>query len=318
MKKESFLKRGKKISVSAIRTILFIELGFVILYPVLYMLTMSFRPVSEMFDPNVIWIPKKFTIDNITTAWKYINFPLSLFNTLKIDVVSALLQTITCCFVGYGFARFKFKENNLLFSIVIFTIIVPPQTILISSYLQFREFDVLYIVKFFNMIFTGNFEGIRLLDSAWAKYLPASMGMGIRAGLFIFIYRQFFKGMPKELEDAASIDGCGPIQTFLKVMLPNASPAVLTTLLFSTVWYWNDTYYAGLFYEKTQTLSLALKYVYDNIGMLIQTGNEVKDPYVTSLYLQAGSLLAVLPLLITYIFLQKYFTESIQRTGIVG
>ena len=148
-------------------------------------------------------------------------------------------------------------------------------------------------------------------------YLPAAMGNGIRAGLMIFIFRQFFKGLPKELEDAAYLDGCGPLRTFVQVMIPNASSSFLTVFLFSVVWYWNDYYVSSTFFTKNQTIALMLK----NLSTLLSQqlfNNADVSPREQIVWMEAGCLISILPILIMYVFLQKYFTEGIERSGLVG
>jgi len=187
MNKTKMFKRTRKGIYSVLRAVILIEIGFIVLYPVLYMISMAFRPVEQMYNPNVIWIPLSFTMNNIKQVWSFMDFPKALWTTIYLDVVCALVQTAVCCVVSYGFARFNFKGKNLLFALVIFTIIVPPSTTLISNYLQYRSFDLLYIFSGINFLLTGNFEGIRLVDTPFVMWLPALFGMGIRSGLFIFI-----------------------------------------------------------------------------------------------------------------------------------
>ena len=149
------------------------------------------------------------------------------------------------------------------------------------------------------------------------SYIIASVfGVGIRSGLFIYIFRQFFKGMPKELEEAAYLDGCGPIATFFRIMLVNAGAAVLITFLISFVWYWNDYYTTSLYFNDIFSLNGALA----NLSATLRSVgiNSWVDPYSIVTQMQAGCLLVILPMLIIYIFLQRLFTEAIDKTGIVG
>lgn len=299
---------------SVFRTMIFIGLGFILLYPVIYMLSIAFRPVEEVMDPGIVWIPKHLTLDNFKTTVKVMDYPVALFNTVTIGVFSAMMQVVSCAVAGYGFARFKFKERNMLFALVLFTILVPPQTITIPTYLQYKNFDVLGILGFIGRL-TGNGIALNLLDSRLAFYLPSLLGMGIRSGLYIYVYRQFFRGMPKELEDAALIDGCGAFKTFTRVMLPNAKAVILTVFLFSIVWHWNDYYHAAMYLSSKLTIATSLA----NLRQSLKTqGINIYDPFMLVTRMQMGSLLTILPLLILYTFTQKHFTESIERSGIVG
>lgn len=286
---------------SIVRAVLLIGLSFIILYPLIYMVSIAFRPLDELFDPSVVWIPKHLTLKNIKFAMEKMNMlkpagtENSLFNSVVVNLLSALLQVASTAFVGYGFARFEFKLRGFLFGVVIFTMVVPVNSIIIPLFLNYRN--------------------LHLLDSYFAFYIPAILGQGIRSGLFIFIFRQFFKGMPKEFEDAASVDGCGGLRTFLQIFVPNAGPAFLTSFLFSIVWYWNDYYYSSMFFPTKQTVSLALA----GLRNLLSTDATVgHDPYQLLISLQAGSFLVCIPLLLMYMFLQRYFVQSIERTGIVG
>lgn len=311
------LKRLRKSSFSLARTIILIEIGFIVLYPVIYMISMAFRPVEQVYNPNVIWVPLSLTMENIVRVWEFMEFPIAAWNTVYLDVFSAIIQTVVCCIVAYGFARFKFAGRNLLFTMVIFTIIVPPSTTLISSYLQYRSFDFAYIISSFNWIFTGKFEGVRLVDTPMVMWLPALFGMGIRSGLFIFLYRQFFMGLPKELEEAAYIDGCGPISCFAKIIVPNAKSEIVTVFIFSVVWYYNDTFFSTTFMDSLRTISTSLEYLNENLATLSPVG-AVMDRFQVVTLVQAACLLVIAPLTIFYIIMQRSFTESITNTGIVG
>ena len=302
-------RRGESFAVALFRYALLIGLAFIILYPLLYILSMAFREARDILDPSVTWLPRHFTMQNIIDAFEAMRYPQALWNTISISVVSSLLQLCSCAIVGYGFARFQFKGKSLLFGLVLLTIIIPPQIIFIPTYLMYSHYD------FFGLTTAlfGEQAYANLIDTNWTMYLPAALGVGIRSGLFIFIFRQFFRGLPKELEDAAYVDGCGHARTFLRVIVPNAGGAFLTVFLFSLVWYWNDYYYVSMYFNKTQNISIALQGLTRNLSdLLMQNTNE------TSVRAQAGCLLTILPLLIVFIFLQKYFTEGLERTGIVG
>ena len=292
--------QNKKYALSLVwsfmRLLILLEVGFVLLYPLLYTVSVAFRPAVQLNDPAVVWIPKSLTLANIIQVWNFLHFPKLLTNTALLSIVSTLAQTCVCCLVGYGFARFKFRESKLLFALVVFSIVIPPQTTTIANYIQYRQMGI--------------------LDSPLVFFLPAFTANGIRSGLFIFIYRQFFKNMPADLEDAAYIDGCGPVRTFLSIMAPNAGSSALIVFLFSMVWYWNDTFYSGMYLDSMETVSTALETLRSNLSVMLP-GIQA-DQFTISCYLQAGVLLVIAPILIIYIVLQKYFTESIEHTGLVG
>ncbi len=293
------------------RFLILFGLGFIILYPMLYMLSTSIRPQIEMTDPSVMWIPKNVIFSNFVEVWQAIKFPEVLLRTILINVVCSVLQVVTCGITGYGFARFKFKGKGLMFGIVIFQIIVPVQVVLIPLYMQFRFFDVFGIIK----LITGN--ALNLVSTPAALYLQALFCNGIRAGVFILLFRQFFRGLPKELEDAAYLDGCGPVKTFVKVMIPNAKTSFLTVFIFSIVWYWNDSYVTGMFFTEPYTIAMEINNIATKM-MIFFTGetNGAASDYLV--WIEAGCLLSLLPILIMYIFLQKQFVEGVERSGLVG
>lgn len=295
------------------RGLIVFGLCFVIIYPLLYMLSTAFRPRTEMNDPTIMWLPKTFTMDNVKDVIKAMDFWNTLGNTLFINIGCSLVQVLSCAVTGYGFARYNFKGKKLLFGIVILMILVPSQIILIPQYMFFRYFNPLGV---FHLI-TGNY--INLINNALTMYLPALTANGIRAGLFIFLFRQSFRGLPKELEDAAMLDGCSPLRTFVQVMVPNAGSTFLTVFLLSVVWYWNDYYVSTSFFTDNRTIALMLKNLDSNLTRIIFDGANV-SPNVRELivWMEAGCLISILPMLIMYICLQKNFTEGIARSGLTG
>lgn len=287
------------------RACILIGLSFIILYPLIYMISCSFRERSDMNDPTVMWIPRHTTLSVMRETAEAMDFWQTLQNTLLLNIGCSIVQVYSCALTGYGFARFSFKGKKLLFGIVIMMILVPTQIISLPLFFQFRYF-------------LGS-PDINLIDTMWTMYLPAMTANGIRSGLMIFIFRQFFKGLPRELEDAAYIDGCGPFMTFLRVMMPNALSAFLTVFLFSVVWYWNDYYISAVFFNNTQTVSTALYNLDSILAQRIFGDATIQlDAREQVVWKQAGCLISIAPLLIMYMFLQKYFTEGIERSGLVG
>jgi len=278
------------------RAILMFGLCFVLLYPLIYMCSMTFRAMQDIYDPSIVWIPKNFTMKNIQEVWGIMDYVDSLWTSVKTNVLSSLLQILTCAMTGYAFARFKFKFKGVLFAILLFAIIVPPQLTSIPMYLQFKEYGI--------------------LGTGFTFYIPAVFGVGLNAALFMFLFRQFFSGLPTELEDAAAIDGCGFIATFFRIMLPNAGSAFLTTIILSVVWYWNDYILGAMFFTHHKTIMTALVEVKAGIFSLDVTTSS--DPFRHITRMQAGSLLAIAPVTIFYIFVQKYFVAGLERSGIVG
>ena len=313
----------QKLLVSAFSSVVFkaviytflISISYILLYPVFYSLSTAFRESIDMYDPNVSWIPTTFTVNNFITIWDKISYPKLFINTIFLCGVSAVFQTAVCALTGYGFARFKFYEKSILSVVLLVTIILPPQVASIPNFLMMKDFDILGIVNTIASL-TGKKITINLIDTAGAYFLPAVFGLGLRSGLFIMIFRQFFKGLPIELEDAAYVDGCGPLHTFLKVMMPNSKPPIVIVFLFSVVFYWNDTYYGFMYMDEFQTISVRLSQI--SADMMTVIPNFIGDPTQAVPYIQSGVLMSIVPLLILYIACQKIFIESVERAGIVG
>lgn len=248
-------------------------LCFVILYPLIYMISCAFRDPSDMNDPTVMWIPRTLTWSVIKETAGVMDIWNTLKTTLLLNVGCSLVQVASCALAGYGFARFKFKGKGILFGLVVMMILVPSQIIAIPQYMLFRHFGLFGLE-------------VNLINSKLCMYLPAAVGNGIRAGLMIFIFRQFFKGLPKELEDAAYLDGCGPFKTFVRVMIPNASSSFLTVFLFSIVWYWNDYYVSSTFFTKNQTIALMLKNLSTLLSQQLFNNGAGSDRPVSHFYIE--------------------------------
>ncbi len=307
-----FKQMSKNISVgglvwSLIRAIIILGISYLILLPLLTKISSAFMQEIDMYDPTVKWIPRNFTLENFVIAWEYMKFPVAFWNSSVLTILVSVFQLISCTLIGYGFARYDFKGSSFLFGVVIFMLIVPPQVISTSLYLNFRFFDV------FGLLPDG---GLNLINTSWPLLLLAITGTGYKNGLFIYIARQFFKGMPKELEESAYVDGAGPLRTFYRIMLPGAIPILIVIFLFSFVWQWNDHYFTSLYMAGQTILPVTLRALaqnYANIGPDLP----ITLPIVTILE-NTGMLMFILPLLLLYAFMQRHFVESISRTGIVG
>ena len=292
------------------RFLFLLGLGYLFLLPVIYMIVTTFQHPDTTTDPTIIFVPKQLSLYGLVTSWEYMNYSESGLLTLIFTVFGTLASIFSCSMVGYGFARFNFPLKGLVFSFVLLTIIVPPQTIIMSSYLNYWFFDFGGILSLFGI-------EINILNTAWVFVLPALFGAGIKNGLFIFIFRQFFLGQPKDLEEAARIDGCGPFKTFIRIMVSLAVPAFVTVLLFSIVWHWNDFHSASIYFTNDlKPVSCMLR----NIGFAMMFGGASKDKthFETRMIFMGSTFLAIAPPLLMYVFAQRFFTESIERSGLVG
>ena len=302
------------------RLLFIIGLSYLFLFPLLYMIVTAFQDPATANDPSVIWIPKKLSLAGVVNAWYCLRFSESATLTAIITLFGTGASVVSCAMVGYGFARFEFPLKNVIFILVILTIIVPSQTIIMSQYLNYWFFDFGGILKLI-----PGLKNVNLLNTAWVFVLPAIFATGLRNGLFIFIFRQFFSGQPKDLEEAARIDGCGPFKTFIRIMVPLAGPACVTVIRFSVVWHWNDYYNSAIYFTNDiKPVSCMLSNLSDalSMGSATMDGKVLFDRnttrYAIRMYLMAGTMLSVLPPLLLYLFTQKFFTESIERTGLVG
>ena len=307
--------KAKRAFYMGLKYIVLVLLAYQLLYPVLYMISASIKDPLDSYDPSVIWIPKNFSATGFIDAFKSMKYLEALKGSLEISLGCAVLDVMSCALAGYGFARFKFPFKNLLFACVILTLMVPMQTIILPYYMNMRYFDPLGLVSAFNAVFDKTVT-INLVGKNIAFYLPSLFGAGIRSGLYIYIFRQFFEGMDKALEESAHIDGCVPLRTFLKIMLPNARNAIVTVFLFSFVWHFNDYYLTKqLLGTNRRTLIVALSSLRVDLAALIG-GQTAFDPIRIQTRIQAGCLLAIVPMFLLYIFAQRKLADSIEHIGI--
>ena len=312
LNKHKVKEKATGLVVSIFRYILLIAISYIILYPLFALFSYSIQSKADVLDSSVTWIPRAPTLNTFAVAWEYLDYGKSLFNTILIGGVSAALEIFSCAVAAYGFARFKFKGRGLLFALVLLTAIVPTQILVIPQFLNYRFFNFGYLLDLVNLIPGINIPTIDLIDSPVTFWLPSLFGVGLRSGLFIFIYRQFFMGLPKELEEASWIDGCNPLMTFFRVVIPSSGVVFLTVSIFAIIWHWNEYYQSVIYFSETFPLSVMLSNVRD---ALWHTG--ILDSYLAP-YVSASCLMFIAPVLIMYLFLQKKFIQSIDRVGIVG
>ena len=306
-------KTVMKYGVSICRAILLFGMCFLILQPILNKISVSFMTEEDLYNPIVFSIPEHFTTENYQLAAKLMNYSKALANSFVVSLSIAVLQIAVCTLVGYGFARFEFPLKKFWFACVMLVILIPPQTISTSLYLHFRFFDVLGIIK----LITGH--TINLRSSALPYYLMSAGCMGLKNGLYIYMIRQFFRNIPKELEEAAYVDGCGTLKTFVRIMLPDAKPILTSCFLFSFVWQWTDGFYSKMFMGSTNLVSTSLSRIVDSLQALMQRELGIKTTVSVAranCVLSTGTLMIIMPLIVLYLFAQKGFVESLSSTGI--
>lgn len=307
-------KRTSNISFIIVRAILCIGFAYTILYPLIMMISRAFMAAEDLYDNSVVWIPKTFTLDTVRAMLKSLNYGEGLWNSFWVSLVVTVLQLVSCMMAGYGFARFKFPGRNLLFAGVIFSLLVPPQLIILPEYLNFRSFDIFGIFE----LISG--KPINMLNSSFPIFILAATANGIKCGLYIYIFRQTFINMPVETEEAATVDGAGTIRTFTTIMVPGAMNAAITVALFSFVWQWNDLFFSEI-YLKEQTLSMSYG------GLSLETATSINPNFanynfynttIQAAFKGTAVLLILLPLILIFLVLQKYFVDSVENSGIVG
>lgn len=298
------------------RLIILIAVGFVILYPLFYMFVTSLVSRTGFFNSTRVWIPEAISpLENYRVAFDVMQYLASLRSTLLYEIVSVLIEVCACAVTAYGFSRFRFKGRSLLIGVLFLTILVPDMMVIIPRVATYSKMDVLGILGFVAKT-TGVDLRPNLLGSPLAFYLPSLFSMGLRSGILIFIYMQFFNGLPKELEEAAWIDGAGPFRTFLSIALPSSGVVILTVVVFSLIWHWNDYLLCSMYLSDNYPLAMQLDMLPNNLSLLGYYLNENQPE--TLAYQMAGCVLFVTPMLLVYMVLQRWFIESIDRVGITG
>lgn len=265
-----------------------IALGFLMVYPLLWLVASSFKSNSTMFSSSYSLIPEEVdVVNNYTSGWQGIGgvkFSKFLLNTVIVTVIG----TITCVFssllAAYAFSRMPFKGIRFWFTCVILTMMIPPQVMVVPQYIILKK--------------------LGLINTLTSLILPWCFG----TAFFIFLMLQFFRGIPKDLDEAAEIDGCGPFRILFQILVPVVKPAIVTSGIFAFYWIWQDFFQPLIFMNSTKkyTVSLAL--------------NAYLDPTSFNNYggLFAMSFVSLLPVILFFIIFQKYLVNGIATDGIKG
>ncbi len=256
----------------------------IVLLPLVWMISASLKPKAEIFSFPPSWIPSTLLWSNYPRGLQTMQFPMALKNTLLIAVPCLIGQVVSCSLVGYGLARFKFPGSNALFVLVLATMMLPGQVTLIPTYIIFSK--------------------LNMTDSFWPFWLPAWTAT---SGFNIFLFRQFFMGIPTEIEDAANIDGAGAMQIYLRIVMPLSKAVVAAVALFAFMAYWND-FFGPLIYlpsQSNKTLQLMLM--------------NFQQFYTTDWGPMMASMVVIsIPPLLIFFFAQKIFIQGVVFTGIKG
>ena len=296
----------KKYAISIFRAILLFGMCFMIIQPILNKISVSLMSEADLYDSTIVLVPKHFTLANWKLVNYLMNYKTTLFNTIWVSLLVSLIEVAMCSIVGYGFSRFNFPLKRFWFFCVILVIVIPPQTISTSLFLHFRYFNLFG-------------KTVNLRGNMLPYIMMCLTCQGLKNGLYIYMIRQFFMGFPFELEEAAYVDGCGPLKTFVRIMVPGAKPIITSCFLFSFVWQWTDGFYASLFLGKIQLLSISLSNVVEKLGAYLTKlygGSTLVSVGYSNAILSTATLLAIFPVIILYVFCQRMFVESLASTGV--
>ena len=295
--------------------VLLFGLCFLILQPLFHQFSNSIMGRDDYFDPTIISIPREPSLANYRVVIHVMDYWQSLLRTTGITLLVAVLQISACTLVAYGFARFKFPLKTFWFVCVMATIIVPPHVIMASIFLNFRFFDLFGLMT----LITG--QPLNLFNSLTGYLVLSVTAMGLRNGLYIFMLRQYFRNMPKELEESAWVDGCGKLRTFAQIMLPDAVPILVSCFLFAFVWQWTDGFYASMFLRDHGVLAQRLSGLGESFRVYYGSIRLDEDGILAPVALvqatiSSGVLISIAPIIVIYLFAQRHFVESIGQSGI--
>ena len=323
----------QKVAWIIFRMVLLVGISYVVLFPFISKIAGSFMSPEDFVDVTVRLIPKNFTLDIYKAVLFELDYWEAFFNTLLISLLCGLLQTFVCCLIGYGLAKFRFKGNKLVMLLVILTMIVPHQTLQLSMFMHFRYFDILGILSFlsggasigfmpdsFNELLAGiqiiklDDYALSLTNTYWPLAILSVTGLAFKNGLYIFMLRQFFTGVPDALEESAYIDGSGVFRTFFTIILPLSIPMMVTVFLFSFCWQWMDDFYTEMFFT-TSKISLMPDIV--EIPTSLKTDYAGQNMYYAAIRNTCG-LCIIMPLVILYSFGQNFLVQGIERSGLTA
>lgn len=276
-----------------IRFLIIFGLAFLILKPFIEKIMMGFMSPDDLLDSTVWMIPRHPSVYYWQVALDNLQLASAGVRTLLMSVAVGLIQTLACAWVGYGLARFRFKGRGFLRVMVIVIMLIPPQVYRIAQYMQFHFFTPL---------------DINLIDTLWPLFIMAFCGLGLKEGLYIYLLTTLFEGLPKDLENAAYIDGASPIRTYFSVILPNARTMMATVFLFSFCWQWTDVSYPQQYLTNTQLLSTIIPNIWIRVGI-------AADMMGSKIARNAACILVLIPLIILFMFCQKLLIKSIATSG---
>lgn len=278
-------------------------LGFIFVYPLLFMLVNSLKSLDDLINPTIHWVPSRLAFENYVEAFNVLNLWGRLLDSLQVSILPTIAIILSSSLIGYGLARFRFPGRRLIMVLLVVTYLVPKAVTLVPSYILFSD--------------------LGLLKSLSSFILPSLFGQGLYQSIFILILFNFFRMVPRALDEAAQIDGASPFQIFLTIAIPIAKPAFIVVGLYSVVWHWNELYLTDQYLQDAyMTLPQAIEY----FKTLFQSSNPeasgVDYSQIGMVYNEsvqfAATIISIVPLLVLYLFTQRFFVESADRVGIAG
>ena len=307
----------KKVVWFVFRLVLLVGISYIVLFPFFSKIAGSFMSKEDFVDATVRLIPRNFTLSTYRAIITDNGFFEAFRNTFILSLITAVIQTFSCCLIAYGLAKFKFKGNKAVFLAVILTMLIPHQTLHFSFSVNFTYFDIYGIVGLLSKIgiMPDKFaNGINLMNTHWPMILLSLGGLAFKNGLYIFLLRQFFRGVPDELEESAYMDGSGVFRTFIQIILPLSIPMMITVFLFAFCWQWTDDFYTNLFYT-TARMKLMPKIV--AIPTSLDTKYAGQNLYEAAIKNTCG-IMIIAPLVILYAFCQRFLVQGIERSGLTA
>lgn len=287
---------------SVFRFVLVFGLCFTILYPFIIKILAAFMGPNDLLDSTVKLIPKHISTYYWKFAWDRLDILKSGSLSLRLAVVSALLQVTVSTMAGYGLARFNFKGRTAAFIIIMVMLVVPSQVYSVSQYLGFRYFGI-------------GTATVNLLDSEIPVYMLAFGGLSVKEGLYVYLMREFFKGLPRDLENAAYVDGSSISRTFFSIVLPITRGMLITVFMFAFCWQWMDTEFSSLYFTSKTTL--AMRPVVGSY-MVIKGQVSTTDPFGTAIARSAAAMIIIIPVVLLAMVCQKFLVRSISQSGLAN
>lgn len=297
-------KLVKKIIIAILIYLVLFDLAFVFLYPFITMIIDSVKSEADLLNSTVKWIPSGIEWSNYKVAFEGLQYSKYIWNSVFVTAVATIGHAFVCSFIGYGLARYKFPGKNLIFIGVVLSMLVPTQVLIFPLYQTYGQWH--------------------WLDSFLPLLVPCFVGFGLRGGFYIFLFRQFFLGLPWEMEEAARIDGCGCFKTFFRIMRPMARSSILVCTVLSIVWHWNDYFEPNIYLNQSPELLLLparLPSMYEQLNVISSEAENIElasDVIINQAICMASTFIVILPLLIAYMFVQKQFMEGVERSGLTG